>query len=48
MKNTQSLKYNKLTYLVFEESDRILDMGFKKDLEEIISIMKNNLEFNNV
>jgi ATP-dependent RNA helicase DDX31/DBP7 len=33
LKNTQSLKYDELKYIVFEESDRTLDFGFKKELE---------------
>jgi len=36
LKNTTSFIFSKLKYLVFEESDRTLDMGFKKDLEEIV------------
>ncbi len=36
LKNSSSFKFNELKYLVFEECDRILDMGFKKDLHEII------------
>ena len=36
LKNSQSFILSNLKYLVFEESDRILDMGFKKDLNEII------------
>lgn len=48
LKNTQSFKYNLMKFLVFEESDIILDMGFKKDLEEIISILKQKTDFNSV
>ena len=33
MENTQSFKYDQINTLVFEECDRILDMGFKKDVE---------------
>lgn len=34
--------------VVFEESDRTLDMGFKKDLEEIIKILNEKIEFEKV
>lgn len=46
LKNTTSFLFTKLKYLVFEESDRTLDMGFKKDLEEIVDELakKINLE----
>ena len=33
LENTQSFECSKLQYLVFEESDRTLDMGFRKELE---------------
>lgn len=39
LKNTNSFKYDKLVSLIFEESDRILDLGFQKDIEEIIEFL---------
>ena len=33
---------------MFEESDRTLDMGFKKDLEEIIDILNKKIEFEKI
>lgn len=36
LKHTNSFLFSKLKYIVFEEADRTLDMGFKKDLEEIV------------
>lgn len=32
--NTQSLRFDKLQYLIFDESDRILDMGFEKEMSD--------------
>jgi len=39
--NTNSFNYDKLKFVVFEESDRTLDMGFKKDLDQIIQTLSN-------
>jgi ATP-dependent RNA helicase DDX31/DBP7 len=39
LKNTESLKFDNLQVIVFEESDRTLDLGFQKELETIIQIM---------
>jgi len=36
LKNTQCFKLINLKHLVLEECDRILDLGFKSQLEEII------------
>ena len=36
LKSTERLTFKNLKYLVFEESDRILDMGFQKEMETII------------
>ena len=33
LQNTQSFMYTNLKFLVFEERDRTLDMGFRKDLD---------------
>ena len=34
--------WSNLKWIVFEESDRVLDMGFQKEMEEIIQIMNTN------
>ncbi|EGR32203.1 hypothetical protein IMG5_092700 [Ichthyophthirius multifiliis] len=48
LKNTQSFVFDKLKYLVFEESDRTLDMGFQKDLEEIVTVLQQKIDFEKV
>lgn len=48
LKNTESFKCENMQTVVFEESDRTLDMGFKKDLEEIIKILNEKIEFEKV
>lgn len=48
LKNTTSFIFDKLKYLVFEESDRTLDMGFKKDLEEIVEQLNKKVTMENV
>ncbi|KAL4442262.1 hypothetical protein ABPG74_005603 [Tetrahymena malaccensis] len=48
LKNTNSFLFSKLKYIVFEESDRTLDMGFKKDLEEIVEQLTKKVQFEEV
>lgn len=48
LKNTNSFLFNKLKYLIFEESDRTLDMGFKKDLEEIVELLTKKISLEEV
>ena len=43
LKNTECFKYDKLKFVIFEESDRTLDMGFKKEIEESIQILKSKI-----
>jgi ATP-dependent RNA helicase DDX31/DBP7 len=40
LRNTQSLTFEKLQYLIFDESDRILDMGFEKEMTECLMQLK--------
>lgn len=40
LNNTKSLKLDKLQYLIFDESDRILDMGFEKEMTECLQGLK--------
>jgi ATP-dependent RNA helicase DDX31/DBP7 len=37
LQNTSSFKLDKLEVLVLEESDRILDMGFQKEMISIVA-----------
>ncbi|XP_021750048.1 DEAD-box ATP-dependent RNA helicase 17-like [Chenopodium quinoa] len=36
LKNTSSFLYSNLRWLIFDEADRILEMGFGKEIEEIL------------
>lgn len=39
---TQSFKYENLKFVIMDEADRLLDLGFEKKLNEIFKILKNN------
>ncbi|KAK9708093.1 ATP-dependent RNA helicase dbp7 [Basidiobolus ranarum] len=39
LKNTQSFNVDNLKWLVLDEADRLLDLGFEEDLKSIISIL---------
>lgn len=43
MNNTQSLTYAFLKYVVFEEADRTLDMGFEKEVKQIVTVLRDKL-----
>lgn len=40
LNNTQSLNFDRLQYMIFDESDRILDMGFEKDMTQCLQGLK--------
>lgn len=46
LKNTQAFKLDKLQYLIFDEADRILDMGFEKEMNECLDIIKSKSKHN--
>jgi superfamily II DNA/RNA helicase len=39
MKNSKGMSMAGLEYLVLEECDRILDIGFKKEMDEIVYLL---------
>ncbi|KAJ6820071.1 DEAD-box ATP-dependent RNA helicase 17 [Iris pallida] len=39
LKNTSSFKYTNLRWIVFDEADRILELGFGKAIEEILDFL---------
>lgn len=41
LKNTSSLNFERLQYLIFDESDRILDMGFEREMTECLQSIKH-------
>uniref|UniRef100_A0A1D1Y0S4 ATP-dependent RNA helicase n=1 Tax=Anthurium amnicola TaxID=1678845 RepID=A0A1D1Y0S4_9ARAE len=42
LKNTSSFSYTNLHWIVFDEADRILELGFGKAIEEIIDLLGSN------
>lgn len=42
--NRKIVYLNKIRFLVFDEADRMLDMGFKQDIEKILSHMPDKLQ----
>jgi len=42
LQNTQSFKYENLQYIVLDEADRLLDLGFEKKINEIFDILKRS------
>lgn len=43
IQNTQSFDYTNLSCLVFDEADKTLDMGYRKELNNIFTIMREKL-----
>eukprot|EP00268_Persea_americana_P027240 TRINITY_DN2667_c0_g2_i2.p1 TRINITY_DN2667_c0_g2~~TRINITY_DN2667_c0_g2_i2.p1 ORF type:complete len:511 (+),score=89.73 TRINITY_DN2667_c0_g2_i2:240-1772(+) len=39
LKNTSSFLYRSLRWIIFDEADRILEMGFGKEIEEILTLL---------
>ena len=40
LKNTKSLKLDNLQTMIFDEADRMLDMGFEKEMNECLEIIR--------
>lgn len=48
LKHTSSFVHNRLRWLVFDEADRLLDLGFGKDIKEILTLLESGqLGFDN-
>lgn len=41
LKNTTSLSFKNLKYLIFDEADRILDLGFEREMKECLDFIKS-------
>ncbi|CAI9100779.1 OLC1v1037948C4 [Oldenlandia corymbosa var. corymbosa] len=39
LRNTSSFNYSNLRWIIFDEADRILELGFGKDVEEILELL---------
>ena len=47
IQNTQSFNYTNLSCIVFDEADKTLDMGYRKELNNIFTVMREKLsDFN--
>ena len=40
LKNTQNIMMDKLQYLIIDEADRMLDMGFEREMDECLQLIK--------
>ena len=45
LENTESLVLNRLSYFVLDEADRLMDMGFERDLRKIIDLLNEKAIF---
>ena len=43
LKNTQSINLSHLCYLIMDEADRMLDMGFEKEMTECLRVIKKKI-----
>ncbi|KAA8534747.1 hypothetical protein F0562_029811 [Nyssa sinensis] len=48
LKNTSSFMHTNLRWIIFDEADRILELGFGKDIDEILDLLgsRKNVAFN--
>ena len=46
LQNTQSLNLSHLEYLIFDEADRMLDLGFEREMNQCLSIIKKKSSHN--
>ncbi|XP_062538912.1 probable ATP-dependent RNA helicase CG8611 [Armigeres subalbatus] len=42
LKNTESMKMNAVRYLILDEADRLLELGYEKDVKQIVESIKEN------
>jgi ATP-dependent RNA helicase DDX31/DBP7 len=41
LKNTQALRFDHLNYFIFDEADRILDLGFEREMKDCMNLIKS-------
>lgn len=41
LKNTQNLKFDYLQYFIFDEADRMFDLGFEREMTECLNFIKS-------
>ncbi|XP_058835933.1 probable ATP-dependent RNA helicase CG8611 [Topomyia yanbarensis] len=42
IKNTESMKLDSVRYLILDEADRLLELGYEKDVKQIVESIKGN------
>ena len=40
LKNTENIGLSRLQYMIIDEADRMLDMGFEREMDECLSLIK--------
>lgn len=44
LQNTESLKLDNLRYLIFDEADRMLDLGFEREMNQCLDLIKTKCD----
>ena len=45
LENTTSMKFDNLQYMIFDEADRMLDLGFEKEMNKSLRLIKKKCPF---